>query len=337
MSVLAACSGGEEKTGMRVLCAGSLMMPFNEIEAAFEAQHPDIDVLVEGHGSIQVIRHVTELHEESDVMVVADYSLIPMMMYNTEIPETGESYTDWYITFATNSLGIAYTPSSRYAGEINGDNWHEILSRPDIKLGMADPRLDACGYRALMLLSLAETYYRDDSLFEGVLGTFNPAIELVPQGTATRITVPEIIHPESEKIVLRGSSIRMLALLESGDIDYAFEYRSVSEQHNLEFVGLPPEIDLGSVEYTGGYGNATVLLDFHRFSSVRPEFIGQPIIYGVTMPRNAPHPEKAVEFIQFLFGPESRRIFDENCQALLDPIRADNLPQVPQELAPLLQ
>jgi len=36
------------------------------------------------------------------------------------------------------------------------------------------------------------------------------------------------------------------ALLESGDIDYAFEYLSVARQHRLEFLSLPSEIDLGS-------------------------------------------------------------------------------------------
>jgi molybdate/tungstate transport system substrate-binding protein len=337
IAALGACSGiQEKKTEMRVLCAGSLIMPFTDIEKAFEAKYPDIDVLVEGHGSIQVIRHVTELYEEADVVAVADHSLIPMMMYNVKIPETDESYADWYISFATNSLGLAYTPASRYAGEINEGNWYEILAKPDIKFGLSDPRLDACGYRTLMVLSLAESFYRDDAIFNEVLGAFNPPVEVSKDNKLTTVIVPEILHPESERIVLRGSSIRMLALLESGDIDYAFEYLSVAKQHRLNFLSLPSEINLGSVEQSEQYGRVKCKLDFHRFSSVQPEFTGQPIVYGITIPHNAPHPEEAVIFLQFLCGPEGKDIFNLNYQPLLEPARADNETGIPQELRTIL-
>ncbi len=49
-------------------------MPFDALEKAYEAEHPNIDIQTEGHGSIQVIRHVTEIHELIDVVVTADYA-----------------------------------------------------------------------------------------------------------------------------------------------------------------------------------------------------------------------------------------------------------------------
>ncbi|MEJ2739127.1 MAG: tungstate ABC transporter substrate-binding protein WtpA [Dehalococcoidia bacterium] len=327
---------GQKKTEMRVLCAGSLMVPFTEIEAAFESEHPDIDLLIEGHGSIQVIRHVTELFEESDIMAVADHSLIPMLMYNTTVPDTDESYASWSIKFATNSLGIAYTPSSLYSGEINAQNWYEILARPDVRLGISDARLDACGYRAFMLLKMAEKYYGDSTIFNEVLGPFNPTIKLEPEGTTTTILVPEVLHPVDERIVLRGSSIRMLALLDSGDIDYAFEYRSVAEQHKLEFLELPPEINMGETGYGGLYENVICELDFHRFSSVQPVFAGEPIIYGITVPYIAPHPDEAVSFIEFLLSDAGRQIFLQNHQPQLVPFEADNIDSAPSELRSVL-
>jgi len=326
-----ACPGEPSKIRMRVLCAGSLMIPFTDLENAFEAKYPDTDVLIEGHGSIQVIRHVTELYEEADVLVVADHSLIPIMMYNAKIPDTDESYTSWYIKFATNSLGIAFMPESRYAGEINENNWYEVLSRPGVKLGLSDARLDACGYRTLMLLLLAESYYQDDAIFEEVLGEFNPPVGVQPGSTAT-IIVPEILNPLDERIVLRGSSIRMLALLESGDIDYAFEYQSVAEQHNLSFLELPPEINLGFNEYSGLYGQVNCQLDFHRFSSVKPEFSGQPIIYGITIPANAPHYGEAVKLLELLLGPDGQQILEVNYQPPITPYQAEGPDKMPPEL-----
>jgi molybdate/tungstate transport system substrate-binding protein len=333
-----ACSSNRPaKTEMRVLCAGSLMIPLEAIEEAYEARHPDIDVLIEGHGSIQVIRHVTELYEEADVVAVADYSLIPMMMYDATIPDTGESYASWHVKFATNSLGIAYSPSSAYADEINEDNWYEILSRTEVRLGISDPRLDACGYRALMLLYLAESYYNDSTIFENVLGAFNPPVEVYPGETSATITVPEILNPLSERIILRGSSIRLLALLESGDTDYSFEYRSVAEQHNLNFLSLPPEIDLSTVEQTDAYGQVSCRMDFRRFASVQPEFTGQPIIYGITIPANAPHHDAAVEFLEFMLGVEGQQIFSQHHHPPLAPAEADDINRTPTELVSLLK
>jgi molybdate/tungstate transport system substrate-binding protein len=107
------------------------------MEKAFEEIYPDIDVLIEGHGSIQVIRHVTEIAQISgepiaDIVAVADYSLIPKMMYNTLIPGTEKNYANWCIKFASNSLGLAYTSQSKYNNEINENNWYKIISRPSL-------------------------------------------------------------------------------------------------------------------------------------------------------------------------------------------------------------
>ena len=84
---------GQDKTVLKVVPAGSLLQPFDEVEKAFEAQHPDIDIQVEGHGSIQAIRQVTDLHRPVDVVAVADASLIPDLMFRKDLA-TGINFTD---------------------------------------------------------------------------------------------------------------------------------------------------------------------------------------------------------------------------------------------------
>ena len=311
------------------------MVPLLELEKAFEETHPAIDVLTEGHGSIQVIRRVTELSEKAEIVAVADHVIIPMLMYTTNVPGTQEKYTSWYVKFAGNVLGIAYKRGSKYADEINSDNWYEILSRPDVRIGFADARLDSCGYRTLMVLQLAERYYNKDSILENILGQFSPRLGIDKSDTIT-INIPEILRPESDRVLMRGSSMRLIALLEAGEIDYFFEYRSVTEQHNFSFLALPSEINLGS-EHPEWYGKVKCTMDFQRFSSIQPEFIGEPIIYGITIPRNAPVYDKAVLYIEFLLGPEGRKIFINNYQPLLTPVQADNETEVPAEIKALLK
>ena len=119
----------EEPVILNVVAAGSVLGPLGEVEAAFEADHPGVDVRVEGHGSIQCIRQVTDLHRDFDVVIVADETLIPDMMYRTD-EETGEPYADSYTPFARNAVVVAYTPQSRFGDAITEENWYDNLARP---------------------------------------------------------------------------------------------------------------------------------------------------------------------------------------------------------------
>ncbi|MDI6867186.1 tungstate ABC transporter substrate-binding protein WtpA [Methanoculleus sp.] len=297
----AGCMGSDqERTVLKVVPAGSLLYPFEQIEAEFESQHPEIDVQLEGHGSIQAIRQVTDLGRPIDVVAVADASLIPDMMY-IPMGEGEENYTDWYIPFAENEIVIAYTDRSKGADEITPENWYHILARPDVRVGFSNPMLDSCGYRALMVTALAEDYYNEPGLFEAIIGgAFNPPIRPFVSDGMTTITLPERMRPATEKVAIRDGSIYLLSLLDAGGIDYAFEYRSVAEEHGLHWIDLPPEIDLGSAEHAGYYRTVRVNLGFQRFQSIGSERIGQPIVYAITVPRNAPHPKEAHMFVEFV-------------------------------------
>jgi len=320
-----------------VLGAGSLIVPFDALEKAFEAQYPEIDVRAEYHGSIQVIRHATDLHEPIDVVATADASLIPMLMYGQQDPDTGRAYADWYIRFASNRLAIAYRPESKDAGEITAENWPEILARPDVRVGIADPRFDAVGYRGLMAFALAQartgTYTYFPQMFNG---QFTSPVTIFLDDDLVTFTVPEILETKSgSHVVLRGASIQLVALLESGDLDYSFEYESVIRQHGLEMVRLPDEENLGAQEQETAYARVQVNLDFRRFATVKPSFRGEQIGYGITIPSNAPHPEEAAEFIAFLLGPEGRAVMEANQHPLFDQPLADGFEHVPAALQSL--
>ena len=341
VAVLTTCggcaTGPQEKTKIRALIAGSLMIPFDALEKAYEAEHADVDVEMEAHGSIQVIRHVTEIHELSDLVVSADHALIPLLMYQSRVPESGRPYADWYIKFATNKLGLAYSAKSKYAGEVNADNWYKIIARPDVKVGIADPRFDAAGYRAFMALQLAKAAYGKPTILEDVImGQFKTPITMQQENGRAVIHVPEIVDTKKDSnIVIRGASIQLIALLESGDLDYAFEYESVIQQHQLKLIKLPDTANLGSEQYADQYRKVQVQLDFQRFASVKPQFDGEVIGYGVTIPTNAPHPQQAQELIAFLLGPEGRAVMQANQHPLITPPLADHYDAVPRQLQSL--
>jgi len=67
-----------------------------------------------------------------------------------------------------------------------------------------------------------------------------------------------------------------------------------------------------------------VRLDFQRFASVKPEFDGEVIGYGVTIPSNAPHPKQAEDLIAFLLGPKGRAVMEANQHPLITSPLADH-------------
>jgi molybdate/tungstate transport system substrate-binding protein len=325
------CGGGGRNVTLRVIYAGSLLIPFPALQKEFEASHPGVTIESEAHGSIQVLRQVSDLHQKADVLISADCNLIPLLLYNTSEPETGRPYADWYVKFATNEMAIAFTEKSQWAAEITSDNWYQVIARPGVRVGIADPRFDANGYRALMVLKLADAVYKKPTLFFDFFdGAFVTPITVAVEGSTSVIKVPEIVEtrPDS-RIVVRGYSVQLLPLLETGEIDYAVEYLSVIKQHQLKYVTLPPELNLGAEGQSDQYRQVSVRLDYQRFATVKPEFPGEPIGYGATVPSDAPNPREAAEFIAFLAGPEGRRILQSFDHPTLDPPESDHVDLLP--------
>ncbi len=277
--------------------AGSLTIPFKQMSQEFNQLYPNVEILHEGAGSQTTIRKVTELHKECGVIGSADYTVIPQLMF----PE----YADWYIIFATNQMCIAYTDQSQFADEINRDNWYEILQRDEVKYGRSDPDQDPCGYRTLMVWQLAEAHYSSSGLYDKLY--------------------------EADGDLERPKSVDLIALLESGDLDYAFEYSSVAAQHNLNYVTLPPEINLANEEFKDFYATAQV-----EISGKKPgETIikkGKPIVYGVTIPSNFLHQELAIAWVDFLLSDEGKAIMEANGQPPVIPAVTNDKSRLPDEL-----
>ncbi|MFB3889361.1 MAG: tungstate ABC transporter substrate-binding protein WtpA [Candidatus Bathyarchaeia archaeon] len=325
------------KQKLTIFCATSLQFPLGKVETDFEKAYPNIDLEVQGHGTIQVIRHVTELNYQIDVVLVADYSLIPVMMYPTKMPGTNESYADYYIRFATNTLVLAYTNTSKYASEIKSDNWHSIIARPDVRIGLANPQLDALGYRALMAIQLAQDYYDDKNLFHTVItANLDPPINSIPNGANYTITVPEIQQPKGDKLTLRASEVDLIALLQSSYLDYCFIYVSNAKQYGFNYVELPEEVNMGSAQQQGNYERMQVVYDHERFATVTLDRTGETIYYGLTIPANAPNPELAEKFIKFILVGQGNAVFEDCYHPVFTPSYTDNLDAVPASLKSLV-
>ncbi|GAB6038025.1 tungstate ABC transporter substrate-binding protein WtpA [Fundidesulfovibrio butyratiphilus] len=250
--------------------AGSLSVPFAAMEKDFEAKYPKVDIQREAGGSTKMARLISEVGKPADIMASADYVVIDKNL----IPK----FASWNARFASNQMVLCYTDKSKFAKEINQDNWYEILQRKGVVWGHADPNVDPCGYRSLMVMQLAQLYYKKPGLYDKLLA--NRPMENV-----------------------RPKSVELVSLLESGNMDYAWEYLSVAVQHNLKYVALNNHLNLSDYAMDPFYAQAKVSV-----SGTKPgetiERVGSSITYGVTMLNNAPNKEAAEAFLQYLFDPK---------------------------------
>ena len=282
-----------QKTELTILHAGSLAVPFKSLSEIFMQENPDVHVNLEGYGSVTAARLIVEGNRTADILAVADYEVITNYLFP-------ENLSDWYIIFARNEMVIAFTENSKYADEINANNWYEILNRSDVTYGHSDPDQDPCGYRTLLVWKLSDIYY-DKNIYES-------------------------LFINSSRRIIRPKSVELLALLESGELDYAFEYKSVAVQHNLSYIELPPEINLGYWDKAEYYSQVNITLSDGTL------IIGKPILYGVTIPKKAPHPDIAVRFLQLLLSKTGQQVFESLGQPPIYPALTNDVNKVPEAL-----
>lgn len=287
-----------EKEKLIIFHAGSLSVPLKQMKAEFEKYNPNVEILLESAGSVKCARKITDLNKECDIMASADYTIIDEML----IPD----HTSWNIKFASNEMAIVYHQASKYSNEINTKNWHEILLKDDVIYGRADPNSDPCGYRAVLTSQLSEQYYNID-------------------GFANKILV-------KNQEYIRPKETDLLALLESNIIDYIFLYRSVAQQHRLDFVILPDSINLKNPYLQEYYKMAKVdIIGKEPGTTITKK--GQPMVYGITVLDKAPNRDLAIKFVDFILSKDGgSRIMEENGQPSMVPTNSSSFDAIPDQL-----
>jgi len=346
LTVLVTVLGCGAQTTLTIFHAGSLAVPFAELETEFEESHPDVDVDRQSGGSATMISNAIAQKDAGEsppgIIASADYKLIPERMY-----EGG--YADWYIAFARNTMVLCYRDNAPGSDDIVSGNriWYDVLRNEEVSYGHSDPDQDPCGYRTLLVMQLAQAYYYDDAASfnvtpdedaDGLYDALIPGSEH-ERGRAGGKNLTARLGGSEE--VVSAKSVDLITALESGDLDYAFEYRSVAVQHGLNFIDLDDYINLSitNEELPG-------VEDFYYEASIEiltdpgppAEYAakhGAAIVYGITIPVHADNEELAAEFIELLLSETGKEIIEtENGQPFIEPPMCDhpeNLPELLQE------
>jgi len=209
------------------------------------------------------------------------------------------NYADWYIIFASEQIVICYTEKSKYQDQINANNWYEILQKEDVKFGRHDPDQDPGGYRTLMVWQLAEKYYGIPKLYQKLFGA-------------------------KGNILMDGS-------LRAGDLDYTFGYKAPAVQNKIKYLALPESINLSSKQFENYYSQAKVEIKGSKQGQTMT-VTGEPILLGLTVPKNFPNQDLAVGWVDFLLGESGVAIMEAMGMKPIKPGLANSVDKVPRTL-----
>lgn len=275
----AACGGGGETEGLAgplvVFNAGSLAAPFRDLLTEFVRRHPGVRPRQESSGSLEAARKITDLNRIPDILGVADQAVIPTLLFPAE--------ATWYAPFARNAMVLVHTDRSQGADRVSKESWWRILLEPGVRIGRSDPALDPAGYRALMVYQLAERWYGIPGLGDRLLAA-------------------------SPRRFVRGKGADLIGLLQAGELDYVWYYRTGAEAAGLPYVALPGELDLSDPALAAWYAQAAVTVPGTSVGADSVTLRGEPIVFAVTVPAGAPHPAAAAAFVRFLYSPEGQAI-----------------------------
>jgi molybdate/tungstate transport system substrate-binding protein len=266
----AAPAGSADPPPLRIFHADSLSGYVTALARVFDREHPHVQVRREGSGSLDALRKVTDLHLPCDILITADWRML-------QAPHRGVA--PWAVVFAGNSMGLLYTARSRGAAAINADNWYKVLLEPGIRFGHSNPQRDPAGYWTLIVWQLAARFYDDPSL-------------------------PVRLAAHCPPANIRPHNIDLIALLQSGDLDYYFGYASDARLGKLKFLPLPAAINLGDISRANDYAQASVEVGS---GASRKQIVGAPVAYAATLTAAPPNRAAAINFLKLMLGDPGRQ------------------------------
>lgn len=250
---------------LTIFAADSLTGYIATLAKAFKTAHPNVEVHSETSGSLDAIRKISDLHLPCDLMISADWRLLK---------EPNAGIDRWSVAFAGNSIGLLYRSQSRDADQINASNWWRILMQPQVRFGHSDPTRDPAGYWTLVVWQLAARYYNQPDL-------------------AARLAA------RCPRANIRPHNIYLIALLQSGELDYYFGYASDARLGKLKFLALPRQINLSDATLAREYAQASVQVGT---GAHRTTITGAPIAYAATMTSAPPNRAAAIEFLKLMLS-----------------------------------
>jgi ABC-type molybdate transport system substrate-binding protein len=209
-------------------------------------------------GSGNLLRKVTELGRDCDLMLITD---------GAYFQSRGAGRFAWRLEFASDELVLAVGSRAPRTDEAERD-WAPVLLDPAVRLGRADEKISPAGVRALRMVQKRE--------------------RAGAAGLEARLRGPSV--PVVDDV---GT---LAARLKAGDLDYAFLYRTTCLMQDIRFIRLETDPEAAiyalSIPDNAPHPEAAVALvrslltagrgvwEEKGFTLLRPRFYGDRSLYA---------------------------------------------------------
>jgi len=256
------CGGGDDGhvRELRIFHASGLT-PVLKVWGEAAREELGIRLLTEPSGSQVACRKLGDMERDCDIIMVADRGLIKKLL---------SGRCSRRLDFARDEVVLAVGVLAPYVSRAEED-WVSVLTKPDVRIGRVDENQGPIGYRALLVWKLRER-----------LGS--PGLH-------------DTLKKKCDKVV--DHVTRLIPLLKSGEIDYAFVYRSICAARDVRYIELDERINLGSEK--ADYSSTAVTFKGTRGGEMLT-VKGGAIVWALSIPDRGADGELAAEFIAYCLG-----------------------------------
>lgn len=268
---------------IRVAYAGSMGVVMDHALGPAFAKANNAEYQGTGQGAYGLARLLAAKQVQADVFISITAGPIKVLQ---DARLVGEA-----VPVASTQMVITYSPKSEFAARLNEAAasklpWWQVLESPGLRFGRTDPATDPQGQNIIFTMLLAQQYYHQPDLVTKILGG---------------------IHNESQIF----SEPSLLSRLEAGQLDASSGYQSAAISHHLPYIPLPDEINLSNPSMAADWYNK-VHFTIKLPSGKEAALSTQPLVFYAAVMKNAPDPELATKFLQFLQGPEGQKALREH-------------------------
>jgi len=297
--------------------AGSLNATFQPVEALFTARTGVCIVDLEG-GSVKLARELLQDRGTIDIFASADPEVNDRMLK----PAGLASYT---IRFAEGAMVLAYTTASKHADTIAtagaagvapraAADWAAQLAAPGVTIGASHPFLDPGGYRADMMLQLAQLQAGTPQLYNTLL---------------------------SHVVITRSGD----TLGKTFDYQFTYDHSARAalardKTGTYRYVTLPDAVNLGAAGSAGAaYAAASVTMPGIAGPGSTPlRMPATRVAFGLSIVADAPNRQRAEQFLALFLSPEGVALRAAG-PTTIDPAQVDqaDIAQVPAAIRTLVR
>ncbi len=269
----------------RVTYAGSMGVVMDKDLGPAFAQREQVTYEGQGQGAYGMARLLASKKVVADVFV----SISPGPM--DILKQAG--LVDRAVPVASTRMVIAYNPKGQYADAFRAASqpgaatpWWKVLLTPGLRFGRTDPITDPQGQNIVFTMQLAEKYYKQPGLAHAVLG--------------------DPLNPQ--QVFAEGG---LLARLQAGQVDASSGYESAVRSAKLPYVALPDEINLSNPNFEHDWYD-TVSFTVKDASGQEKTLRPQSLVFYAAVLKNAPNPEAAAHFVDFMRSAQGQALFDQD-------------------------